>query len=94
MTIYGKRADGSELTTQWETVLYFLQQSPEQNKITSGGIWKEFGFTRLSSIVMQIEKHTGVRLPRKTIVVKNRYGGKIHVTEYWWPENVGSNEKK
>lgn len=86
MAQYGFRADGTELKTQWETVLYFVQQEPEKNRITSGMAWNEFGFSRLSAIVKVIEKRTGVTMPRRTVEVKNRYGGKCHVTEYWWPK--------
>ncbi len=85
MATYGYRDDGTELKTQWETVLYYIKQAPGKHRITSGKIWEEFGFTRLSAIVMTISEHTGVRLPRRSIVVKNRYGGKVRVTEYWWP---------
>ena len=29
MANYGYRVDGSELKTQWETILYYLQTTPE-----------------------------------------------------------------
>ena len=83
MANYGKRADGSELKTQWETILYFLQTNPGRT-ITSWKAIKEFGFTRLSAIVKQIEYNAGIILARHDIIVTNRYGGKTRVTEYWY----------
>lgn len=82
MAHYGFRADGSELKTQWETVLYYLQTTGET--ITSWKAIKEFGFTRLSGIVKVIEYRTGIALKRRDIPVNTRYGGKTWVTEYWY----------
>ena len=85
MANYGYRVDGSELKTQWETILYYLQTTPDA-RITSWKAIQEFGFTRLSAIVFMIEKHTGIVLKRRDIQVKTRYGGKVYVTEYWYED--------
>lgn len=85
MALYGYRADGSELKTQWETILYYLQSAPGTT-ITSWEAIKEFGFTRLSGIVKQIEYRTGIVLRRHDISVTTRYGGKTNVTEYWYSD--------
>ena len=86
MAIYGTRADGSELKTQWETILHFLQEAPG-TKITQWQAIRDFGFTRLSAIVKSIEKHTGIVLKRRDIKVNTRYGGTTWVTEYWYENN-------
>lgn len=85
MKCYGFRADGSPLKTQWETILYYLKT--EKKPITSWEAIKEFGFTRLSGIVMQIEYRTGIRLQRRSKSVETRYGCKTNVTEYWYAED-------
>lgn len=85
MANYGYRVDGSELKTQWETILYYLQTTPEA-RISSWVAIKEFGFTRLSDIVYKIEKHTGIILKRRKVLVTTRYGGKVYVTEYWYED--------
>ena len=82
MALYGYRADGSELKTQWETILYHLQSTGA--KITSWQAIKEFGFTRLSGIVKQIEYRTGIVLKRRDVQITTRYGGKTNITEYWY----------
>ena len=89
MAIYGFRADGSELKTQWETILYHLQTTGE--KITSWKAIKEWGFTRLSAIVKAIEKHTGIVLARQDVKVNTRYGGTTWVTEYWYNDEAKQN---
>lgn len=83
-TTYGKTGEGIELKTQWETIAYYLKEDTTRT-ITSGVAWNEFGFSRLSDIIYKIQKHMGVAIPRRTIEVTNRYGGKCNVTEYWWP---------
>ena len=82
MATYGFRADGSELKTQWETILYYLQSTPGA-KITSWEAIKDFGFTRLSGIVKQIEYRTGIVLKRRDVKITTRYGATCYVTEYW-----------
>ena len=82
---YGFRADGSELKTQWETILYFLQTSGET--ITSWKAIKEFGFTRFAAIVYYIKKRAGVELRRRDRRITTRYGGKVNITEYWYAED-------
>lgn len=82
---YGKRADGTPLTTQWETVLYYLQCNPKE-KITQWFAIREFGFTRLSAIVKQIEYRKGIVLQRRRLEVTTRYGAKTYITEYWLGE--------
>lgn len=83
MALYGYKADGTPLKTQWQTILYHLQSNPGTT-ITSWQAIKDFGFTRLSGIVKTIEYRTGVRLCRKDRDVETRYGGKSQVTEYWY----------
>lgn len=85
MANYGFRADGSELKTQWQTILYYLQSNPGET-ITSWKAIKDFGFTRLSGIVKKIEYHTGIVLKRRDIKVHTRYNGIARITEYWYGE--------
>ena len=85
MAHYGFKADGTELKTQWETILYYLQSTGET--ITSWKAIKEWGFTRLSAIVKSIEKHTGIVLKRQDVKITTRYGGTTWVTEYWYGED-------
>lgn len=82
MANYGFKKDGTPLTTQWQTVLYYLQDT--RNKITSWQAIKDFGFTRLSGIVKQIEYRTGIVLKRRDIPVRTRYGATVYITEYWY----------
>lgn len=79
---YGFRADGTELKTQRETILYHLQTTGE--RITSWQAIKDFGFTRLSAIVKDIEYIEHVRLERRMVQVTTRYGGKTSIAEYWY----------
>lgn len=79
---YGFRADGTELKTQRETILYYLQTTGD--KITSWKAIKEFGFTRLSAIVKDIEDIEHIRLKRQMVKVPTRYGGTTNVAEYWY----------
>lgn len=83
MAIYGKRADGSELKTQWETILYYLQSNPGKT-ISQWEATKEFGFTDLAGIVKKIHYRTGIFLNRKEVQVKTRYGGTTYITQYWF----------
>lgn len=87
MALYGYRADGTPLKTQWETILYHLQTNPGKT-IRSWEAIKEFGFTRLSGIVKLIEYRTKIVLKRRDVKVTTRYGGTTWVTEYWYEENV------
>ena len=84
MALYGYMADGTPLKSQWQTILYHLQTTRET--ITSWQAIKEFGFTRLSGIVKQIEYRTGVELKRRDVKVTTRYGGTVYITEYWYAE--------
>ena len=89
MALYGYRADGTALKTQWETILYHLQTNPGMT-ITSWQAIKEFGFTRLSGIVKTIEYRTNIVLRRRDIKVTTRYGGTVWVTEYWFKDENGN----
>lgn len=86
MARYGFRADGTELKSQWETILYFLQSTPNSS-ITSWQAIREFGFTRLAAVVKEIEKRTGIRLDRRDVQVETRYGATTYITEYWYNPN-------
>ena len=90
MALYGYRADGTALKTQWETILYHLQSNPGMT-IRAWEAIKEFGFTRLSGIVKLIEYRTGIRLKRRDVKVKTRYGGTVWVTEYWFGDESAKN---
>lgn len=83
MATYGYKADGTALKTQWETILYHLQQNPGK-PIRAWEAIRDFGFTRLSGIVKVIEYRTGIRLSRRDVKVTTRYGGKTMITEYWY----------
>ena len=84
MKLYGYRADGTPLKTQWETILYHLQTTGET--ITQWQAIRDFGFTRLSGIVKTIEYRRGIVLERRGVQVETRYGGKTHITEYWYKD--------
>lgn len=84
MALYGYKKDGTPLKTQWQTILYHLQETGE--KITSWHAIKDFGFTRLSGIVKQIEYRTGIVLKRRDFPVRTKYGATVYVTEYWYGE--------
>ena len=83
MAHYGFRTDGTELKTQWETILYYLQTSPGRT-ITSWQAIRDFGFTRLAAVVKEIEKRTGIRLDRCDEQVETRYGATTWITKYWY----------
>ena len=82
---YGKDKDGNELRTQREVILCYLRENPGA-RITQWQAIKEFGFTRLSAIVKQIERRYGIVLRRRKIEVQTRYGAKTFITEYWLGE--------
>ena len=82
---YGKRKDGSIIRSQWELVLYYLQEKPGR-VITSWKAIKEFGITRLSAKVYDIKKRTGIVLARHKDSVKNRYGAKVEYSVYYLPK--------
>ena len=85
MANYGRRADGSILKSQWETIFYYLQTT--RQRITSWQAIQKFGFTRLAAIVKEIEYHTGITLQRESKTIKTQYGGTTNITEYWYGEN-------
>lgn len=82
MKSYGTTEDGKILRTQWETILYYLQSTGE--RITQWQAIKDFGITRLSGIVKQIEYRKGIVLARRKIEIETRYGAKTWITEYWY----------
>lgn len=90
MALYGYKADGTALKTQWETILYHLQTNPG-TPIRAWEAIKDFGFTRLSGIVKVIEYRTGIVLKRRDVKVTTRYGGTTWVTEYWYDDENGKN---
>jgi hypothetical protein len=56
--------------------------------ITSKQAFEQFGITRLSAVIMQIEKATGKAPGRRRIVVPTRLGKNVSVCEYYLePEN-------
>lgn len=91
MALYGYKADGTPLKSQWQTILYHLQSNPGMT-ITSWEAIKEFGFTRLSGIVKHIEYRTGITLKRRDVKVETRYGGTCYVTEYWYQQDDESKQ--
>lgn len=91
MVLYGYKADGTELKTQWETILYYLQTNPGK-RIRAWEAIRNFGFTRLSGIVKKIEYATGIVLKREDVKVQTRYGGTTWVTEYWYEDEIGQNQ--
>lgn len=68
---------------QWQVILAYVQDG---HRITSGQVWNDFGYSRLSDIVYKIEKRTGIVLKRRRIDVLNRNGEKCNVAEYWYEE--------
>lgn len=85
MKSYGTTEDGRILKTQRECILYYLQSKPGR-RISQWAAIKEFGFTRLSAIVYDIEKYNGVVLKRERKEVPTRYGATTTITEYWYEE--------
>lgn len=85
MKNYGTTEDGRILKSQRECILYYLQSKPGR-RISQWQAIKEFGFTRLSAIVWDIEDRNGIVLKREKKEVTTRYGAKTWVTEYWYEE--------
>lgn len=73
---------GKAFKAQWEVLLHYLKVPGR--KITQAQASADFGFTDLAGIVRRIEEHTGIRLARKLIEVKTRYGGITQVKQYWY----------
>ena len=90
MALYGHKADGTALKTQWETILYLLQSEPGRT-IRQWEATKDFGFTDLAGIVKKIHYRTGIFLKRRDVQVKTRYGGTTYVTEYWYEDENAKN---
>ena len=90
MALYGYKADGTALKTQWETILYLLQSEPGRT-IRQWEATKDFGFTDLAGIVKKIHYRTGIFLKRRDVQVKTRYGGTTYVTEYWYEDENAEN---
>lgn len=82
MKNYGTTPDGRVLTTQRAVILEYLQSQPGR-RITQWEAIKEFGFTRLSAIIFQIEDIYRIEVKRERKEVTTRYGAKTWVTAYW-----------
>ena len=65
---------------QRQQVLNWMQ---EGKTITSRQAFQEFGITRLSAVILQIEKATGRAPGRRRIVVPTRFGKNVSVCEYY-----------
>lgn len=80
----GQDADPEESTAahanQRQVILKWLLDG---NTITSKQAIEQFGITRLSAVIYQIEKVTGKAPSRRDIFVETRYGSNVRVTEYW-----------
>lgn len=74
---------GERFKAQWEVILFYLREEAGRT-ITSMEAITEFGFTRLSGIVKQIEYRKGIVLSRCRINVPTRYGGVVSVSKYWY----------
>lgn len=74
---------GERFKAQWEVILFYLREKKGRS-ITSMEAITEFGFTRLSGIVKQIEYRANIVLSREAIVVPTRYGGAVRVARYWY----------
>ena len=59
----------------------------EGHTITSLEAIEKFGITRLSAVIINIEKMTGKAPNRRMIPVLNRYGKTVRVAEYWIEQN-------
>lgn len=55
----------------------------EGHTITSLEAIEKFGATRLSAVIMDIEKRIGYKPLRKRVKVKNRFGKDVYVAKYW-----------
>lgn len=65
--------------TQNSRLLGHLKQG---NSITTMTAFTDFGVTKISNRMGEIEKETGEKIERKRIKVKTRYGGEVSVVEY------------
>lgn len=68
--------------TQNERVLQYIK---DFGSITQAEAFTELGVMRLASRVCDLER-AGIRIERKTVHGKNRYGEPIHFTRYSLPE--------
>ena len=55
--------------------------------ITSKQAFEQFGITRLSAVIMQIEKATGRAPGRRRIIVPTRLGKNVSVCEYYMDQD-------
>tara|TARA_R100001244_G_scaffold67113_1_gene55034 strand:+ start:2430 stop:2723 length:294 start_codon:yes stop_codon:yes gene_type:complete len=58
----------------------------DYGSITGKQAMEECGIYRLSSVIHELRKR-GLDITTKTLVVKNRYGGKSHVAQYTMNKN-------
>lgn len=69
--------------TQCEMILAFMRAG---EKITAISALTDFGCFRLASRICDLRKD-GHSIKDKTIYVHNRFGDKIHVSQYWMEKN-------
>ena len=65
--------------TQKERVKQYMQ---DFGKITTYEAFKDLGITRLSARIFDL-MGDGIKIGKKVKCAKNRYGEKVHYTEYW-----------
>ena len=66
--------------TQRQIILKWMLDG---HTITSEQAFKQFGITRLSAVIFDIEKLYGKAPNRRFISVPTRYGKNVRVCEYW-----------
>lgn len=64
-----------------------LQWMLDGHTITSEQAFKQFGITRLSAVIFDIEKIYGKAPSRRFISVPTRYGKNVRVCEYWMEQD-------
>ena len=62
-----------------------LKHMSEGRSITPGEALGEYGCMRLASRISDIEK-MGIRVARRKVTRKNRFGKKVSFCEYWLEE--------
>lgn len=54
----------------------------KKSGITSLYCFEQFGITRLSAIIYTLRKKYGLKISSNKVAIKNRYGEKVHFSQY------------
>lgn len=67
------------MKTQKQAVLSYLKRG---RKLTPSVAWEKMGITKLSTRIGELCRD-GYPIGKKSVAVKNRYGVKTQVMQYW-----------